>query len=74
MVSARAFGLMLGAALLQSAVAAEGNPPVSKVEVAQPAERRASSVPEPSDLALFAAGVAGLIIGRRSSRSRRRSD
>ncbi len=32
------------------------------------------SVPEPSDMALFALGVVGLIIGRRSSRSRRRDD
>jgi hypothetical protein len=34
----------------------------------------ASSVPEAGNLMLFAAGVAGLIIGRRSSRSRRRDD
>lgn len=32
------------------------------------------SVPEPSDIALFALGVVGLIIGRRSSRTRRRDD
>ena len=31
-----------------------------------------SDVPEPSDLALFALGVAGLIIGRQSIRNRRR--
>jgi hypothetical protein len=29
-------------------------------------------VPEPSDFALFALGVLGLVIGRRSSRARRR--
>jgi len=29
-------------------------------------------VPHPADFALFGAGVIGLIIGRRSSRSRRR--
>lgn len=40
----------------------------------QPPKGRPFPVPEPSDLALFAAGVAGLIIGRRSSRSRRRHD
>ena len=36
--------------------------------------KRAFTVPEPSDIALLAAGVAGLVIGRRSSRSRRRDD
>ncbi|WP_198350884.1 hypothetical protein [Flavisphingomonas formosensis] len=30
-------------------------------------------VPEPADFALFAAGIAGLVIGRRSSRRRRTS-
>jgi len=34
----------------------------------------AFSVPEAGNLVLFAAGVAGLIIGRRGSRSRRRDD
>jgi len=31
-----------------------------------------TAVPEPADFALFAAGVAGLVIGRRSSRKRNR--
>lgn len=34
----------------------------------------ANVVPEPSDLALFAIGVAGLIIGRFGSRNPRRRD
>lgn len=34
----------------------------------------ANVVPEPSDLALFAVGVAGLVIGRLGSRSRRHRD
>jgi|GWRWMinimDraft_6_1066014.scaffolds.fasta_scaffold13410_3 hypothetical protein len=33
-----------------------------------------TSIPEPSDFALFLLGVAGLVIGRRSSRKRRQSD
>lgn len=31
-------------------------------------------VPEPADFALFAAGIIGLIIGRRTSRARRPDD
>ena len=31
-------------------------------------------IPEPADFALFAAGVAGLLLGRRGSRSRKRRD
>lgn len=38
------------------------------------ASSQASSVPEAGNLMLFAAGVAGLLIGRRGSRSRRRDD
>ncbi len=34
----------------------------------------AISIPEPSNLALLIIGVAGLIIGRRASRNRGRSD
>lgn len=33
-----------------------------------------TSIPEPSDFALFLMGVAGLVIGRRSSRRRRQGD
>ena len=33
-----------------------------------------TSIPEPSDFALFVMGVAGLIVGRRSSRRRHQSD
>ena len=33
-----------------------------------------TAIPEPSDFALFVMGVAGLVIGRRSSRRRRQSD
>ena len=41
----------------------------------QPTDAKpASAVPEPTDLALFAVGVVGLIIGRRGSRSNRRGD
>jgi hypothetical protein len=38
------------------------------------ASRVATPVPEPSDFALFVIGVVGLLIGRRTSRSRRRAD
>lgn len=34
----------------------------------------ADAIPEPTDVALFVFGLAGLLIGRRSSRSRRRRD
>lgn len=37
-------------------------------------ERRASILPEPGNLVLLAAGVAGLLIGRKGGRSRRRDD
>lgn len=33
-----------------------------------------TKVPEPADIVLFAAGVAGLLLGRRGSRSRRNKD
>jgi hypothetical protein len=35
---------------------------------------RRTPVPEPADFALFAAGVVGLIVGRRGSRNGRRRD
>jgi len=35
---------------------------------------KSAAVPEPADFALFAAGVAGLLLGRRGSRSRKRRD
>ena len=38
-----------------------------------PAPGGGTAVPEPGDAFLFAAGVAGLIIGRRSSRSKPRT-
>jgi hypothetical protein len=38
------------------------------------ASRVSTPVPEPSDFALFLIGVIGLLVGRRTSRSRRRSD
>lgn len=38
---------------------------------ATPALAHSAAVPEPSTLALFGLGVAGLIIGRRGGRSRR---
>lgn len=38
------------------------------------ASRVSTPVPEPSDFALFLIGVIGLLIGRRTSRSRGRSD
>jgi hypothetical protein len=34
----------------------------------------AASIPEPADFTLFLLGVAGLLIGRRSSRSRTRAE
>jgi hypothetical protein len=39
--------------------------------VATPALAQGATVPEPSTLALFGLGVAGLFIGRRGGRSRR---
>lgn len=54
--------------------------PLSMAQAADPvsdtgaSERRASILPEPGNLALLAAGVAGLLIGRQGSRSRRRDD
>lgn len=51
-----------------AALAAEDSSPDNVIR------KSAVSIPEPADLALFAAGVAGLIIGRRSSRSKRRDD
>lgn len=38
------------------------------VLLASPAQAEATKVSEPSDLALFALGVIGLIIGRRAAR------
>ena len=49
-------------ALSTSAIASAAIPGVS------------TSIPEPSDFALFLMGVAGLVIGRRSSRRRHQSD
>jgi hypothetical protein len=75
MVIARTIRLVLAAALIPSAAIA--TPTTDETQTRAPqqqADRRASSVPEPSDIVLLAAGVAGLIIGRRGSRSRRRSD
>ena len=68
---ARAYCLMLAAALFPL-----GTAHAAEVQASVPAqrERRASILPEPSNLVLFAAGVAGIIIGRRGSRSRRRDD
>jgi len=37
----------------------------------RPARGGGTPVPEPADFALFAAGIAGLLIGRRTSRRRR---
>jgi hypothetical protein len=63
--------LVLAAVLLPIGAAQAGDP-AANAPVHQ--ERRASILPEPSNLVLFAAGIAGLIIGRRGSRSRRRDD
>jgi hypothetical protein len=35
---------------------------------------QSTAIPEPADFALFAAGVIGLLLGRRGSRSRKRRD
>ena len=40
------------------------------VVLASPAHAEATKISEPSDLALFALGVIGLIIGRRGGRRR----
>ena len=66
-MSIRAYCLVLAAALLPLAANAATSVPVRQ----QP---RASILPEPGNLVLFAAGIAGLIIGRRGSRSGRRDD
>lgn len=69
----RALGVFVISMLIPLAAAGASNGG-TVVADPQPAKGRPFPVPEPSDLALFAAGVAGLIIGRRSSRSRRRHD
>lgn len=64
------FGNLIMAAVIASlpVIAFAGaNAPVPASAGASP-----NDVPEPSDLALFALGVAGLIIGRQSIRNRRR--
>ncbi len=43
-------------------------------EPLQAAQVAVAQVPEPSNLALFAMGLAGVIIGRRAARSRNRRD
>jgi len=60
------------AAIFPVSIAIAEQPDGAAPKVAHDA--RASMVPEPGDLALFAAGVVGLIIGRRGSRSKRRDD
>jgi hypothetical protein len=57
--------VVLGAAGLSSAAYAAA-PQLSAV-----ATQIATEIPEPSDFALFVIGVAGLIIGRRTSRVRK---
>jgi|KBSSwiStaDraftv2_1062776.scaffolds.fasta_scaffold479698_2 hypothetical protein len=64
--------LVLAAAMLPAA--ANAFQPRPAVEDVQARHKKPTSVPEPTDLILFAAGVAGLIIGRCTSRSRRRDD
>jgi hypothetical protein len=68
---ARAYCLVLATVLLPIGMAQAED---ASASASAQQERRASILPEPSNLVLFAAGVAGLIIGRRSSRSRRRDD
>jgi len=60
----------LAIALMTAFIAISGPSAAAQPGDAKPASR----VPEPTDLALLAAGVAGLIIGRRGSRSKRRGD
>jgi hypothetical protein len=55
-----AFAIALGAAMPASAVPAAPVAPVTT-----------TSVPEPADFALFLLGVAGLVVGRRTSRAKR---
>ena len=69
---ARAWCLVPALVLLPlSMTQAQAADPVSDTGAS---ERRASILPEPGNLALLAAGVAGLLIGRQGSRSRRRDD
>lgn len=61
------FSIVLGT-LCTSAYASDVN------AVGGARERLASILPEPGNLVLLAIGVAGLLIGRHGSRSRRRDD
>ncbi len=58
----------------QSGAATENGATASPATAAAPRKARpatGTAVPEPADFALFAAGVIGLLLGRRGSRSRR---
>lgn len=59
--------IIIAAAIVSLPIIAIAGKAVAVPEAASP-----SDVPEPSDLALFALGVAGLIIGRQTIRNRRR--
>lgn len=61
------------AAVALSAPAAAALPSISDAAAGM-ASRVSTPVPEPSDFALFLIGVIGLLVGRRTSRSRSRSD
>jgi hypothetical protein len=66
-----AIGLMLGSA---PALAGESRGAATRDgHGARAGAGHATAVPEPADMMLFGAGIAGLLIGRRSSRARRRS-
>ena len=58
--------IIIAAAIMSLPIIAIAGKAVAVPDVASP-----SDVPEPSDLALFALGVAGLIIGRQTIRNRR---
>jgi len=58
--------IIIAAAIVSLPVIAIAGNVVAGSHVASP-----SDVPEPSDLALFALGVAGLVIGRQTIRNRR---
>ncbi|MDB5661688.1 MAG: hypothetical protein JWN59_26 [Sphingomonas bacterium] len=75
MSSLRTLSFALALSLAGPALAGESSAqPVSAQagsSAATAPHKRSTSIPEPADVALFAAGVLGLVLGRRGSRSHR---